>query len=135
MRQVKYNWWTLNVMEKWETLNPKWRPKKGISFVNAELAKKWYNPAEKQDIEATYMSMVQLEEQELVKMWKDKTKPMLVRILAKNMLSWKWFEIIEKILDRWIWKPKQSQDTTIKWNLTLTDWLIEVTKNKQKEEF
>jgi hypothetical protein len=30
----------------------------------------------------------------------DKTKPMLIRILVKNMLSGKGFDIIEKMLDR-----------------------------------
>jgi hypothetical protein len=38
---------------------------------------------------------------------------MLVRIIIKNMLSWKGFDVIEKMLDRWIGKPKQEIDNNI----------------------
>lgn len=110
MKKTKWkNGWTLYSMEKWETLNPNWRPKKGISLVNEQLKEKWYAPATRQDIEANYMSMLQLEEQELKAMLEDKSKPMLIRILAKSMLSWKWFDIIDKMLDRWIGKAMQNQ--------------------------
>ena len=97
-------------LKKWETANPNWRPKKGISLVNSELAEKWYKPATKQDIEANYMSMLQLPQDELLKIWNDKDKPMLIRIIAKNMLWWKGFEIVEKMLDRWIWKAMPKDD-------------------------
>jgi pentatricopeptide repeat protein len=45
----------------------------------------------------------------------DKTKPMLIRILVKNMLWGKGFDIIEKMLDRGIWKAVQK--TEIKWDI------------------
>ena len=96
--------------KKWESWNLNWRPKKGISFVNAELKEKWYEPATKQTIEENYMQMLQLEEEELKQMVNNKDKPMLIRILAKNMLWWKGFEIIEKMLDRWIWKAVQKNE-------------------------
>lgn len=123
MREVKHNGWTLRVMEKGETLNPNWRPKKWISLVNVELKEKWYEPATKADIEANYMSLLQLEEQELKMLLEDKTKPMLIRILVKNMLWWKWFDIIEKMLDRGIWKAVQKEE--IKSNI-LHSWNIKI---------
>lgn len=46
------------------------------------------------------MQMLQLEEKELKAIVEDKDRPMLIRILAKNMLGGKGFEIIEKMLDR-----------------------------------
>lgn len=104
------HWWSLKVLEKWETANPKWRPKKWISLINDKLKKKWYEPVTKQDIETNYMSLLQLPEKELKKMVSDIKQPMLVRILIKNMLSWKGFEVIEKMLDRWIWKSKQPTE-------------------------
>ena len=122
MRQIKTKrWWTLHVMEKWETINPNGRPKKWISLINEELKEKWYEPAKKQDIEANYMSLLQLEEEELKKLVSDKDKPMLVRILCKNLLSWKWFEIVEKMLDRWIWKPKNDNENNlnINWDIII----------------
>lgn len=118
-KHIPKQWWVLNMMEKWETLNPNWRPKKWISLVNAELKQKWYEPATKADIEANYMALLQLEEWELKLLLEDKSKPMLIRILVKNMLWWKWFDIIEKMLDRWIWKVTQTTqgDLNIKWSL------------------
>jgi hypothetical protein len=46
---------------------------------------------------------------------------MLVRILCKNLLSWKWFEIVEKMLDRWIWKPKNDNENNlnINWDIII----------------
>jgi hypothetical protein len=38
---------------------------------------------------------------------------MMVRIIAKNMLSWKWFDVIERMLDRWIGKSKASIEQEI----------------------
>jgi len=105
----------------WFNKNPEnivsWRPKKGVWLVNDELKAKWYTPATKQDIELNYMSLLQLSQKELTELWKDESKPMLIRIIVKNMLWWKGFDIIEKMLDRWIWKAvqkvEQQQETTL----------------------
>ena len=54
-----------------------------------------------------------IEEKELKVMVKDTKQPMLIRVIIKAMLSWKWFDIIEKMLDRWIWKPLQKTETKV----------------------
>jgi len=110
-------YWKATQIKKWEVRNTTGQPRKWISLVNSELAEKWYAPATKQDIETNYMSLLQLEETELKVMLEDKTKPMLIRILVKNMLWGKGFDIIEKMLDRWIWKAKTTEDITIKWKI------------------
>lgn len=107
------HWWSLKVLEKWETANPNWQPRKGISLVNKQLEQEWYSPASKADIETNYMAMLQLEEKKLSEIVNDKTQPMLIRILAKNMLSGKGFDIIEKMLDRGIGKPKQTNEIDV----------------------
>lgn len=53
------------------------------------------------------MQMLQLPEDVLKKMMKDAKQPMIIRILAKNMLGGKGFDIIEKMLDRGIGKAKE----------------------------
>lgn len=128
------HWGALYHASKWETKNPNWQPRKGISYVNEELKKKWYHPASKQDIEANYMSMLQLERSELVRLSTDITKPVLVNIIAKAILSKRWFDIIEKMLDRWIWKAVQPTDNKHSWNFTLADGLIKIIKSPQKKE-
>jgi hypothetical protein len=55
----------------------------------------------------------------------DKSKPMLIRILVKNMLWWKGFDIIEKMLDRWIWKAVQKTENDTKMQVDITqEWSI-----------
>lgn len=99
---------TLTRPDKGETMNPNGRPRKGISLINAELEKNGYKPATRQDIETTYLSMLQLAQAELAKYAGAEKSPMLVRIIAKAILSKDGFSIIEKMLDRSIGKPNQS---------------------------
>ncbi len=104
----------LKPCKKWETANPNWRPKKGVSLVNEQLSKEWYWPARKSDIEDAYMSLVNLDETRLKELLEDKNQPMLIRIIVKAMLSPKWFDIIERMLDRGIWKATQWLQVTWK---------------------
>lgn len=106
-----------------QNINMNWRPKKWIALVNSELAEAWYTPATKADIEANYMSMLQLWQDKLTEMANDKNQPMLIRIISKNMLWWKWFDIIEKMLDRWIGKAVQKEEVSHSWKLTLW-WIL-----------
>jgi hypothetical protein len=73
----------------------------------------------------------------LKEMVNDKTKPMLIRILVKNMLWWKGFDIIEKMLDRWIGKATQKIEQEVKWDLhinPLEDKLKELWLSWQKNK-
>ena len=124
-------YWKATQIKKGEVRNQTGQPRKWISAVNFELEQKGFNPATKQDIEANYMSMMQLWEQDLKDLMNNKDKPMFVRILAKNMLGGKWFDIIEKMLDRWIWKATISQEITWKdWKDLF--WDVQITINQKK---
>lgn len=109
--------WINNFAKNPQNINRKGRPKKGVNAVNAELTKKGYEPARKFEVEQVYMQLVNLPQEMLEKLLKDKKQPMIVRIVIRNMLhSTKGFEILEKILDRWIGKPttniEAKTDTT-----------------------
>lgn len=108
--------------KKWETANPNGRPKKGIALVNEQLAKEWIHPATKADIECNYMAMLQLWQEKLTEMANDKGQPMLIRIIAKNMLWGKGFDIVEKMLDRGIGKSMQKEEVSMQWDLNIT-WI------------
>ncbi len=104
-----------------QNINMNWRPRKWISAVTKELAYRWYDPATPEEIKANYMSMIQLEATELEKLLADFSKPVLVNILAKNLLSDKWFEIAEKMIDRSHGKPAQKIDWEQKVDVSVTD--------------
>ena len=88
------------------------RPRKMIADVIAELEKQGIKAATKPDNQDIYMRMINVEIPELEQIVKDTTQPVLVRIVGKNILSGKGFDIIEKMLDRSIGKAEQKTDIT-----------------------
>lgn len=138
-------WWIANFKWKrntaWFKQNPQnivpWRPKKGISLVNQQLRDMWYEPAKKTDIEETYLQLLQLKEEELKKLFLDPKQPMLVKIIVSNMSDKrKNFDVVEKMLDRSIWKAIQTTANetkiTVKWNVSV-DELEKMTEKERNE--
>ena len=95
-----------------QNINRKGRPRKMISDVIAELEKQGIKAATKADIQDIYMRLINIEIPELEQIVKDPKQPVLVRIVGKNILSGKGFDIIEKMLDRSIGKAEQKTDIT-----------------------
>lgn len=104
----------LKSFEPGKSGNPNGRPKKGISLVNATLKEKGYDPANKKDIQETYLQMIQLSEVELKQLFADSKQPMLVKILAQNMTGKKNFDVIERMLDRGIGRSVQAVELDAK---------------------
>jgi hypothetical protein len=107
----------LKVMKPWETANPNWRPRKWVSLFLHNCEEDWIEPIKKQDLEATYLSLINMDWEELKKVWTDEKQTVLVRKLAKFIADAKDIDIFEKMLDRWIWKAKTTEDITIKWKI------------------
>ena len=95
-----------------QNINRNGRPRKMIADVIAELEKQGIKAATKPDIQDIYMRLINIEIPELEKIVKDEEQPVLVRIVGKNILSGKGFDIIEKMLDRSIGKAEQKTDIT-----------------------
>jgi len=95
-----------------QNINRNGRPRKLIADVIAELEKQGIKAATKSDIQDIYMRLINVEIPELEQIVKDTTQPVLVRIVGKNVLSGKGFDIIEKMLDRSIGKAEQKTDIT-----------------------
>ena len=95
-----------------QNINRKGRPRKMIADVIDELEKQGIKAATKPDIQDIYMRLINVEIPELEQIVKDQTQPVLVRIVGKNVLSGKGFDIIEKMLDRSIGKAEQKTDIT-----------------------
>jgi len=95
-----------------QNINRNGRPRKMIADVIAELEKQGIKAATKPDIQDIYMRLINVEIPELEQIVKDTAQPVLVRIVGKNVLSGKGFDIIEKMLDRSIGKAEQKTDIT-----------------------
>ena len=83
-----------------------------VQQIITELEKQGIKAATKPDIQDIYMRLINIEIPELEQIVKDQMQPVLVRIVGKNILSGKGFDIIEKMLDRSIGKAEQKTDIT-----------------------
>lgn len=95
-----------------QNINRNGRPRKLVGTVNKELEEKGVKEASSEQIKSCYLRLINLEIEELQSMVEDKEQPVLIRVVGKNILSGKGFEIIDKILDRSIGKPTQQTDIT-----------------------
>ncbi len=120
--------------KKWKSGNPNGRPRKWIALVNEQLRSKWFVPVTKADIEENYMSLMNLDQDTLKVLANDKKQPMLIRILIKNMLWGKGFDVIEKMLDRWIGKAMQREEKHITWELIIWELTAESVKKMTPDQ-
>ena len=114
-----------------QNINRNGRPRKLITDVIAQLEEQGIKPATKPDIQDIYMRLINVEIPELEQIVKDSTQPVLVRIVGKNVLSGKGFDIIEKMLDRSIGKAMNSIDLNANvqsTNLTREEFLANLNK-------
>lgn len=94
--------------EKGQSGNPKGRPRLLVSSVIEQMKSKGVESISQYDIKATFLMLLNLEIPELESMVKDKAQPVLVRIVGKEMLGGKGFDVIEKMLDRAIGKSEEN---------------------------
>jgi hypothetical protein len=98
-----------NTFKKGQSGNPKGQPKKVLSRVNEQLKEEGYSAASANNIVEAYSILINLDEERIKSIISDNSYPMLMRIVAKEMLSKNGAEMIEKILDRAHGKAIQKQ--------------------------
>ncbi len=94
-----------------ESGNKEGRPKKLVSSILAGL-KEEGELVTRTMVEQTYQVLMSLTQSQLSNIANDKEQPMINRIVSKEMLSKKGFEIIEKMMDRANGKATQVKDIT-----------------------
>jgi hypothetical protein len=112
-----------------QNINRSGANRKTVSTVVLELRKKGAEAVTGKQIIDLFESLFNCSEKELKEIITDKEQPMLNRIVAKQMLDKKGFDIIEKMLDRAHGKAIAKQE--IETNLTLKDQL----ENIERIEF
>lgn len=102
----------LQMWGKGQSWNPKGRTpvNKQTKEILKELNTLWYKWLTKTDVERLYLHMMNLPIAYLKSLWEDPEAPMIVKNLAKSLLSSKWFEHMERMLDRSIWKAMQPEE-------------------------
>ena len=102
---------TINQFEKGDTNNGG-RPPMLLSTIVAELRAEGYERATANQVADAFETLLNVPEDVLANMVKDKHKPMSLRIVGKAMLTAKGWEVLQAMLDRAHGKSKQSIDHT-----------------------
>lgn len=91
-----------------QNINREGRPRRLVSGVIKELESKGVERVSQTDVKDTFLMLINLEIEELEEITKSKKHPAIVRIVAKEMLGGKGFDVIEKMLDRAIGKSEEN---------------------------
>lgn len=91
-----------------QNINRNGRPRRLVSGVIAELEKKGVERVSQSNVKDVFLMLINLEINEVEEIVNDKSQPALVRIVGREMLSGKGFDIIEKMLDRAIGKSNEN---------------------------
>jgi len=109
----------IHLLEKGESGNPEGRPPRLLSTITAELKAKGYERATANQVADAFETLMNVPEDELVKMVKDTKSPMSLRIVGKAMVTAKGWEVLQAMLDRAHGKAKQSVDVSEKKKVTV----------------
>lgn len=103
-------------------INREGRPRKMVSGVIVELKNKGVEKVSQSDVKDVFLMLINLETNEIKEIINDEKQPAIIRIVGREMLSGKGFDIIEKMLDRAIGKADENikHDHSINWNITKT---------------
>ena len=93
-------------------INRKGRPRRLVSSIIQDLKEKGIVQVKAIDIVEAFEMLFNLESKEIAEIANNDSNPYFIRRVAKEMLSGKGFDIIERMIDRVHGKPKQSTDIT-----------------------
>lgn len=106
-------------------INRDGRPRLLVSSVIKDLKSKGVESVSQSDVKETFLMLINLNIGELKDIQKDVEQPAIVRIVAKEMLGGKGFEVVEKMLDRAMGKSEDSIKVDLGIGVspkTLDDW-------------
>lgn len=95
-----------------ENINKNGRPRKLVTGIISELEKQGIERVKNDQVIQAFEMLFNCTQEQLTEYAADKEQPMLIRIVAKNMLDKKGFEIVEKMMDRAHGKATQKTDLT-----------------------
>ena len=122
---------TINQFEKGDTNNGG-RPPMLLSTIVAELRAEGYERATANQVADAFETLLNVPEDVLANMVKDKHKPMSLRIVGKAMLTAKGWEVLQAMLDRAHGKAKQAMEHS--GSLTLPAPIITLANAKPQPE-
>lgn len=106
-----------------ENINKKWKPKRGVSLINEQLSEKWIEPITKTQAEDIMLNLMNMKKSELLELANNPDTPYLITICIREMIAEnKWFNAMNVMLDRWIGKAIQRQETELSGTVNTTGY-------------
>lgn len=102
----------LKHFQKGVVTNPKGAPRKTITSVLAEFREKGVKIPTSREVSEIFITIANMQEEELKVMLADKEQPMMNRIIAKNILDKKGLDVIERLIERAYGRTEQRIDIT-----------------------
>ncbi len=93
-----------------QNINRSGRPRKQLSYIIEEIKEMWYKQPSQSEVIEICLVMLTFTADDLSIILNNEDYPMIMRIIATRMIWDRGFETVEKILDRWMGKPRQSTD-------------------------
>ena len=103
-----------------QNINRKGRPRRLVSSIIQDLKEKGIVQVKATDIIEAFEMLFNLESKEIAEIANNDKNPYFIRRVAKEMLSGKGFDIIERMIDRVHGRPKQATEITGKDGKDLT---------------
>ena len=114
--------------KKGESGNPNGRPPKLLKHLNEELKEKGFEPVSESQVVETYLTILNMDKETILKLIKQDKVPSLFEIAAKGIGGKQGLQAVEKLLERALGKPKEKHDHTHE----ITEFKVEIV-NKPNE--
>lgn len=98
--------------KKGESGNPDGRPPKLLKQLNAELKQQGFEPVSESQVIETYLTLLNMDKDTILKLIKEDKVPSLFEIAAKGIGGKQGLQAVEKLLERALGKPKEKHDHT-----------------------
>ena len=93
-------------------INRDGRPPKLLKQLNAELKQQGFEPVSESQVVETYLTLLNMDKETILKLIKEDKVPSLFEIAAKGIGGKQGLQAVEKLLERAMGKPKEKHDHT-----------------------
>ena len=109
-------------------INRDGRPPKLLKQLNAELKEQGFEPVSESQVIETYLTLLNMDKDTILKLIKEDKVPSLFEIAAKGIGGKQGLQAVEKLLERALGKPKEKHDHTHE----IKEFKVEIVNSKDE---
>jgi len=109
-------------------INRDGRPPKLLKQLNAELKQQGFEPVSESQVVETYLTLLNMDKETILKLIKQDKVPSLFEIAAKGIGGKQGLQAVEKLLERALGKPKEKHQHEHE----ITEFKVEIVNKKDE---